>query len=260
MRAKPKIKKTCEICGGEFFVIPSIAHLRKHCSRKCHYSNRTPKLPSLTDRQNQILVGSLLGDGHLEFARKNTHNSRFRKGQKHQFQAYQESLFSELNPYSKTIKNYIKKPRRIGKQTKLYVENETLVYTCSHPVFSELRKKWYIDHKKIVPKDIIITPIVLAYWFCDDGCRGDNHATLYTQGFSKEENEMLSLYLERDTGIKATVIKARVGLDGVDQYALYIGSEQYEKFVELIACHIPWDCLQYKLIVSKKLWKWHSNI
>lgn len=253
MKSKPKVKLNCESCGNEFFVVPAIANKRKNCSRQCHYLSRSIELPNLSNRQKEIITGSLLGDAHLEKPQKESHNSRFRKGQKKEFLEYQNSLFEELNPYSKTIKTYDKT------HSNGVVEHESLVYTHSHSVFTELRNIWYEKEIKIVPKDIVMTPLTLAYWFCDDGYTGgDNNAFLCTQCFTIEEVTMLSEFLLRDLDVKSVPVKSKIGSNGVQQYSLYIGSRNYDYFVNVISDHIVWDCMKHKTIIHKRKHKWYA--
>lgn len=52
-----------------------------------------------------------------------------------------------------------------------------------------LRKKWYPKGKKIVPKDIVLTPLTIRQWYIGDGClyrppkNGRPRITLHTTGF-----------------------------------------------------------------------------
>lgn len=53
---------------------------------------------------------------------------------------------------------------------------------------------------KVVPKDIVITPQVLAYWYMDDGSkRGDVEAKyLCTDSFTKDQLEILRKKLNKN--------------------------------------------------------------
>ena len=58
----------------------------------------------------------------------------------------------------------------------------------THPVFTELRDKWYPNGKKIIPKDLIITPTVFLHWFLGDGNYNKSHGiTLCTDSFSEKD-------------------------------------------------------------------------
>jgi hypothetical protein len=253
---KCRINKLCEFCGEEFSVTPSSAKLRKHCSRQCHYNNRTINLPVWTDRQIEIINGSLLGDAHLECPQKKTHNSRFRKGQKHYNREYQDALFNELSPHSLSIKTYTKQ-RHIKDYH--FIEIEDVVYTHTHPMFTKLRDKWYTNDLKVVPQDLKITALTLSYWFCDDGYIGDNTATLCTHGFTQDEVEFLSHLLKRDLLLTNHPRKDKKSEGGLSQYVLYIGSKHHEQFIETVKPNIPWGCMKHKLLIKEKKWKWHAN-
>lgn len=253
-----RVTKHCEFCGEEFKVVASVSHLRKHCSRKCHFSNRTPHLPELSARQLEIITGSLLGDAHLERPRKSTHHSRFRKGQKPEHRAYQESLFEEIKPYSKTLKDYKKKRVKKVEFKTDKDEVETVCYTCSHPVFSAMRDQWYLDEKKIVPMGTVITPLVLAYWFCDDGyvSKGNNNAFICTHSFSLHEVERLSNTMKACLDLNFEPRQGKIGKDGEAQHLLYLGSRDYPSLLEMIKPYVTWDCMKHKLAFSVKKWNW----
>lgn len=37
------------------------------------------------------------------------------------------------------------------------------------PVFSDLKRKWYPNGKKVVPDDLVLTPLTVGVWLADDG-------------------------------------------------------------------------------------------
>jgi hypothetical protein len=75
-------------------------------------------------------------------------------------------------------------------------------------VFTELRKKWYPNGIKIVPKDIEINKTVLLHWYLGDGTLNNQVGViLCTDCFSKEDNLFLidklnqydlEVYLKKD--------------------------------------------------------------
>jgi hypothetical protein len=251
---KCRIKKTCQGCGELFEVIPSIAHLRKNCSRECKGKSLVPSLPDITDRQMEIIVGSLLGDAHLDRPKKETHNSRFQKGQKVAMQEYQQNLYDELQPYSNSLKIY-EKNRNL--KEKIYIEQTILYHTCCHPIFSKLRTDWYTEERKILPISLQITPLTLAYWFCDDGYIGknNNNAFICTHNFSKNEVERLTDLMKKNLKLEARAVKSKIAKNKTIQYMIYIGSKEYDYFLDIIRPHIPWACLQYKMLKFEKKFK-----
>lgn len=72
------------------------------------------------------------------------------------------------------------------------------LYTPPYVENQDLRRRWYGQGVKKVPKDLVLTATVLTHWIAGDGtphsCGG---LTLCTNGFSKECVEFLSAALER---------------------------------------------------------------
>jgi len=83
--------------------------------------------------------------------------------------------------------------------------------TYSLPCFNELYILFYLDGRKIVPLNIaeLLTPLVLAYWLCDDGCfcKSYHVVILNTQGFTKEEVEVLAKTLNDKWDLECTINK-----------------------------------------------------
>lgn len=129
----------------------------------------------LTEIQRELLIGSLLGDGHLR-----------KHGKKVVFE------FSQ----SPKRKFYVEwKHRILGELAcpKIYHHrNEREYYklvTKTHPELDELYRDFYRNERKTVPERIgkMLTPFALAVWFMDDGSKSKNAIYLNTQAFSVEE-------------------------------------------------------------------------
>jgi hypothetical protein len=96
--------------------------------------------------------GWMLGDGTL--TRRKYGNANFGHGSKHSEYAnlIMEYFLSEqiqCRVYSTTNK----------KSPNLFYN----VRTTASNQFSELHNKWYFEHKKIVPKDLCLTPTIMKY-------------------------------------------------------------------------------------------------
>ena len=149
----------------------------------------------LSDRQKEIIIGSLLGDGFLES--KNKHTATYRVSRATKDNSYVDWHYNEFkNILTSPPKNIV----RIDNRNSIpyyttYIRSKTTVN------FKDYHNKWYkkIGDKniKIIPfEDIKITPIMLSVWFCDDGCvriRGKNSIEIMfaTNGFSLNEVEFL---------------------------------------------------------------------
>lgn len=115
----------------------------------------------LTDVQKSILVGTLLGDGHLE---TQDGGRTFRLKIEHQI-LQRDYLEWMHNQFREWIPGGIRS--RIKKNGYEYV----LFDTYSHGAFRFYAQQFYTDRKKHIPKLIekLLDPMVLAVWFMDDG-------------------------------------------------------------------------------------------
>ncbi|KKL86558.1 hypothetical protein LCGC14_1943540 [marine sediment metagenome] len=160
---------------------------------KCESLNLCPK--SFTDKEIQILVGSLLGDGAITAPRGINGESQFYEGHCKRQVPYLAWKYQGLKRFI-GCKIYIlrhKLPNNVTGVTYNFL-------TRKSPLFTELRKKFYVDLFKESPKIIDrelttkwMTPLTLAIWLMDDGHRASrNIVTIQTQSFSKEDNEFLA--------------------------------------------------------------------
>ena len=68
---------------------------------------------------------------------------------------------------------------------------------------------------KVVPDDLVLTPLSMAVWFMDDGSRKSNQCRglyLNTQSFTISEVELLQSVIRRDVGVETSVRQQRDGL------------------------------------------------
>lgn len=233
------------------------------------YSKHTIKRLScpneLTQEQQEIINGNLLGDGHLCKIKGINYNSEFSIKQKSDNIKYIEYLFDVYKPFSCKIINYQqKKPSTINGKINHNIENWNGEYTygckfrtISVPVFTELRKKWYRDIEgsslKIVPRDLKLTWLTAAIWMCDDG---SNCVTispsrkektprrlirLYTNGFLEEDVIFLKEILYRDLGIKSSILIKE------GKFIIVLYGDEQEKFINGIKQYIPFDCFKHKI-------------
>ncbi|MEO8637697.1 MAG: LAGLIDADG endonuclease [Candidatus Taylorbacteria bacterium] len=154
--------------------------------------SRIAKSLSFTKRQQEIIVGSLLGDGHLV---KTTCGYAFRVNHSIKQKEYVDWKYRELKIFTNS-------------SPAVYEKENSYYFKCvSHSYFDEMRKKFYLDRKKILPNEIgkLLTPLALAVWIMDDGSKEGNQLRLNTQSFSLDENIRLIKILEATLGISATI-------------------------------------------------------
>ena len=176
----------------------------------------------LNQKQKEVLVGLLLGDGHLAtqnggrtYALKIEHSVKQR--------AYVDWLY-EL------YKKWVRTPPQIK-----YREGEPFSYyfsTYAHGAFRFYGQQFYLNGKKVVPHLIgkLLTPLGLAIWFMDDGSlKSQRHKTfiIHAIGYEKRELEQLQSVLLGKFGIKTNLHRQKK-----IYWRLYVYSESAERFRE----------------------------
>jgi LAGLIDADG DNA endonuclease family len=130
----------------------------------------------------QVLVGNILGDAYMRrFSSKANVRVVFR----------QRSVnSSNLHHLYSLYKNFVSAPpsvsKFINKQTGKSRFNLSFS-TLALPCFNDLYETFYLNNKKIIPKNIAehITAVSLAYWIRDDGSFTRTGIKLHTNAFSK---------------------------------------------------------------------------
>lgn len=213
----------------------------------------------LTDRQLEIVTGSMLGDGFLRAVGKhNVKNSYYVEG--HSIKQYEwlKWKFNELKPLTTNIvlkKVPARKNQngRVVRDTNNYLE-ECRFQTLSHPTLTEFEKMWYLrddqgdyvlhNKKRIktVPLSISLTPLIIAVWFFDDGSTDPARrvAQFNTQSFTKCESELLAEQL-RDFNIQCGVSKSR------EQFIISVRASSYLNLIKLVSEHIRCEAMNYKV-------------
>lgn len=175
MSAKLYLKEIeCLACGNKFNT--SKYKDSKFCSKECQFY----KPIFLTERDIEILEGSIISDGSILKTKKNT-NFQFKHTCKHL-------------EYVKFLQN------SLSFTSKVYSMNTRDAHTLSsffHPVFTQLRQKWYPDNIKKIPNNLNITPVLLLHWYLGDGhLRNSNGITLCTDSFLKKDIEKTILQIK----------------------------------------------------------------
>jgi hypothetical protein len=161
-------------------------------------------MEQLTEIQEQILNGHLLGDGFLNRETINN-NARF-------IIAHKSTDKNYLLWTAKHFENFIYKTglsasSQFDTRThKTYYQNR--ISTKADPIFTEYHNQWYPEGKKIVPIDLILTPQIISVWFCDDGnvrydnIRKNSALKFATDGFSEKDVIFLADQLQNMYGNK----------------------------------------------------------
>ena len=181
----------------------------------------------LTSLQRDLVIGSVLGDGHLMAT---TAGCCFRVSHGHQQRTYVDWKFKMIGRYVRTA------PRVCGRS--YYFR------TVTHPEFAEFREAFYANAaRKRPPLEIMareLTAFGLAIWFMDDGARDRKQVRFNTQCFSVDENLMLIEFLQAKFGLRARLNRDK------DRHRLRIGAESVQRFISLVSPHIVPN-MRYKL-------------
>ena len=177
--------------------------------------------------------GELLGDGCLQSLSK--YSASFRYGSK--YLEYIEYVRDTLKLFGieQSGKIGIQKDKRYGSFSYKYTSRS---YVELLPIY----KQWYPNGKKIIPKDIELTPLTCRQWYIGDGSlikrktrRTKPYIILCTCGFLIEEVNWLVKKIS-DLGIKALRYSGNI---------IYIPNRFVEKFLNYIG-RPKVQCYQYK--------------
>ena len=201
----------------------------------CAKAQRPKKL---NKTQGSILVGLLLGDGHLEAV---TRDQTYRLKVEHSLKQkeYVDWLYGTFSDF---IRN--------GAYTKIKSLHEKRFScygftTCSSGLFQFYAHQFYDGHKKIIPKLFanLIDPLALAIWFMDDGSfKSKHHKTfiIHSVGYAKSDLEIVQKVLMEKFGIKIALHKQ------YDRWRIYFLSETANEFKKLIEPYMI-RSMRYKL-------------
>ncbi len=188
---------------------------------------------NLTKTQRSIIIGKILGDGHLETA----NNKTFRLKIEHSIKQkeYVDWLYEQL-------KNLASNNPKIKKRER--ITSYWFNTSCSGTL-RFYAQQFYKGNKKIIPKIInkILDPMALAIWFMDDGSlKSKNHKTyiIHSLGYTKKELEIMQEVLGKKFNIK-TRLHRQYG-----KWRIYITSESRNVFRNLIEPYIV-PSMRYKL-------------
>ena len=187
---------------------------------------------SLSQLHQQVLTGTLLGDGCLERNGKWVRLRVDHGGKQRNYVLWKYGVFKAISAAA---------PRRYmvyDKRTKRSYEHWRFD-TRSLEELVKWRSLFYGSGQKTVPQHIgrlLRAPIALAVWFMDDGygrkdCRGLH---LNTQAFGVGDQERLQKMLERNFGLGTTIHWAS------GRPKLYFPSDQAAELRSLLTqCAVP---------------------
>lgn len=193
-------------------------------------------LPSKTQRD--IILGTILGDGYLEF--NGCVGTRLQIKQSVRHKEYVFWMYKKLRNLCRTG------PKQRPDTKQWYFSTRALRdLTLTQNIF-------YKNRKKRIPgdiADILISPLTLAVWYMDDGSldfRPKSHCAimLHTDSFSLVDVKRLQRALKSNFGIPTRLYKSLCR--GKRYPKLYIGADGRDRFFEVVKPYML-NCFASKL-------------
>jgi len=229
-----EIAKICKVNQGvisrrlKYFGIPIRSQGESnHLSRGNHCF--------LSSKAREFIDGELFGDGSLQS--RSPYSACFQYSSKHE---------EYINYIANTLKSFgIEQAGNICKKTNK--DHGSISYCYSSRCYKELlpiRKHWYPDSKKIVPRDIELTPLVCRQWYIGDGYLGHSHRTKGTKSDIR-----LCTYSLPINNVEFLVRKLnKLGFRATRQLCnniIHISSYSVKAFLDYIG-PCPVECYSYK--------------
>ena len=191
-----------------------------------------------TPEQEQIIIGSLLGDMYLGIPKNGIHA---RGSFAHSLKQENYCKWIEEKLYNFCSKGFYKTQHdnRTNKDYKCYFVN-----LRASEYLTTLYKAFYPNKKKIVPLELLyrLEGLGVAVWFMDDGYKYENSYGIATNCFSDEDLAAIKEFFLDKFEISISIHKDKT---------IYILADSTKKFEDLVRPYIHPDCL-YKLRVDPK--------
>ncbi|MCD6255272.1 MAG: hypothetical protein J7J44_03245, partial [Deltaproteobacteria bacterium] len=199
----------------------------------------------LEEEQQQILLGTLLGDANISLLGKGSKYHILRLCHSNKQLEYLKWKIFMLQEFFRA---------------ELYVRHDEhgcryQINSISHPIFTELYNIFYSGGRKTLNRKILnkISELGLAVWFMDDGfLYGANkkkgwkgNLALSTSNFSRGEHELLVQWFKEKWGINAKIYTRSDGF-----LELHFPSNASRRFKKLISPYVL-PLFEYKLDVSR---------
>ena len=188
----------------------------------------------LTEFQQAVLVGTLLGDGSI--AKHGHHHRLFvkHKAAHRSLVEWKREVFADFT--SMQLHEFEQQLNGRGYPCVQFV-------TRTDPVFTVWRQRFYRDRRKIVPPDIehLVTPASVAVWLMDDGTAERAGVSFQTHSFEHDEAERLATLLRAKFGLKTSLMKNH------GASIVYVHGSSLEALTALVAPYVL-PQFTYKLI------------
>lgn len=189
-----------------------------------------------------IITGSLLGDAHAE-KRAAGVGTRISFYQEHSHLKYIYYLHGILSAAGYCEEKIPLAKHRLGMKGK--VRRVLRFHTWTYTSFNWIKELWYADNRKRVPDNIsqYLTPLALAVWIMDDGCKVNDSIKFSTNSFTYKECMCLTNALYNNFNLKASVQSA----GAENQFVVYVWKQSMDHLRSIVQPYIIPE-MKYKLI------------
>ena len=189
----------------------------------------------LNDFQRELIVGKLLGDGHLETS-DNGRTYRLKIEHSLKQKAYVDWLCDQFKAWVNQAPKI--RARRVLLPQGTYTTQQSYGFTTyAHGAFRFYGRQFYTaERKKIIPKLIgkLLTPAAIAVWYLDDGSfKSNRHRTfiIHAHGYERKELQRVQNTLMK-LGVQISLHRQNRATK--TYWRIYILSDSAEKFAEMI--------------------------
>lgn len=188
----------------------------------------------LTQEQQAVLTGTLLGDGSLPVHGRNPRLFVKHKKDHEALALFKYEVFREFISMA---------PHRFDQRLNGRFYPCVQFVTKTDAAFVAWRRRFYNGRQKVVPVDIAcdMSPLALAVWLMDDGAADYAGLTFQTHSFTRSETNRLAAALRREHGLRTGIRANRGG------WIVYVFAESIPRLHEIVAPHVLPE-LEYKLI------------
>lgn len=202
---------------------------------------------SLEFEQEQVLLGTLLGDGCLQKSCGNSGNTRLQMLhciKQKEYLLHKSSFFPEADG---EIIDYYSLDKRLNKYYR-----KVVYFTKYFCVFNKYRDLLYKNEIKVVTKELLdkLDVLAVAIWYMDDGTfrktgKNSGQLRICTHSFTRSEHELM-----KDWFFNKYSIEFKIGTSKDKNYLIISNIKNINKFFSLIEEYII-DEMSYKILTKE---------
>ncbi len=201
----------------------------------------------MTENIQEIIDGLLLSDAWIEYSTNG--EGRLAIEQRFDRVSWLENIINDFRKVNvETSMAYREARDSVFDGKAINGSPSFLLRTMKYVNFTKERQRWYPNGKKIVPHDVKLSPLALAYWYWGDGGLTSNNSVMRfcTDGFSFEEVDELCSKLKNIYNWECKIHKHQ----GYPNLAVTKTAHCLE-LITLIRPYCP-PCFEYKLLLRER--------